>query len=82
MTKHQGPPVSGYLPQSDDRVAIVNRNKEAEERVLRLLDELGESTEVDPRWLAMGRSHIEQGFMAINRAVFRPARVVLPEERG
>jgi hypothetical protein len=34
-------------------------------------------SEVDQRWLAIGRTHIEQGFMAINRSIFRPERVKL-----
>ena len=32
MTDHKGLPVAGYQPQSDDKVQIVNRNKEVEER--------------------------------------------------
>jgi hypothetical protein len=35
---------------------------------------------VDQRWLAIGRTHIEEAFMAINRAVFQPQRVKLPED--
>lgn len=73
-------PIAGYTSQSDNAVTIVNANKQAEERVLRLLDELASTSGVDPRWLAVGRTHIEQGFMATNRAVFRPTRVRLPED--
>ena len=73
-------PIAGYTSQSDDAVATVNRNKQAEERLLRLLDELAATSGVDQRWLAVGRTHIEQGFMAINRAVFRPTRIRLPED--
>lgn len=83
MAEHQGLPVAGYRPQSDDKVALVNRNKEMEERVLRLLDDLAATAApgaVDQRWFAIGRTHIEQGFMAINRAIFQPARVALPAE--
>ena len=32
------------------------------------------------QWLAIGRTHLEQAFMAINRAVFQPGRVALPED--
>lgn len=78
MTTHNGLPVAGYRPQSDNKVALVNINKEAEERVLRILDELKADPTIDQRWLAVGRTHIEQGFMAINRAVFQPGRVKLP----
>lgn len=33
------------------------------------------------RWLAVGRTDIEKGWMAINRSVFRPARVRVPQEQ-
>ncbi len=80
MTDHKGLPVAGYNAQSDDKVALVNRNKRAEECVLRVLDALADIAEVDKRWLAVGRAQIEQGFMAINRAVFKPSRIDLPED--
>lgn len=74
---HAGLPVSGYRPQSADAIATVNTFKQAEEAVLRMLDELQGSVGIDQRWLAIGRTHIEQGFMAANRSVFRPGRVKL-----
>jgi len=80
MTQHQGLPVAGYKSQSEERVALVNRNKEIEERVLRILDELGATDGVDKRWLAIGRTAIENGFMAVNRSIFQPGRVALPAE--
>ncbi len=80
MSTNKGLPVKGYQPQTDARVALVNTNKEAEEAVLRILDKLKAMPEVDQRWLAIGRTHIEQGFMAVNPAVFQPARVMLPAD--
>ncbi len=71
-------PVKGYTDQNVDAVSRVNTNKELEEKVLRRLDDLGLSGDVDGRWLAIGRTHIEQAFMAINRAVFKPQRIKLP----
>lgn len=35
---HQALPVAGYRPQGAHKVSLVNRNKEIEERVLRLFD--------------------------------------------
>jgi len=77
---NNGLPVSGYRPQNNTNVSRVNRNKEIEERVLRILDELKLDPQIDQRWLAIGRTQIEQGFMAVNRAVFQPGRVELPSE--
>lgn len=73
-------PVSGYKPQTEFDVMLVNLNKEREERILRALDDLADMPGLDKRWLAIGRTHIEQGFMAVNRAVFQPGRAALPED--
>lgn len=88
MTTYSGLPVAGYRPQNDARVAIVNQNKELEERVLRQIDRIAgrsptgtlDSSEFDQRWVALAKTQIEQGFMALNRAIFQPARVSLPED--
>ncbi|MEA5159990.1 cyclic nucleotide-binding protein [Cereibacter johrii] len=80
--QHFGLPVPGYRPQSDEAVAAVKGFKEIEERVLRMLDHLAASDlAADGRWLAFGRTQIEQGFMAVNRSIFKPQRAVLPEDR-
>lgn len=75
MTTHAGLPVHGYRPQSDLAVEMVNDSKRAEEQILRMLDALAQSPDIDKRWLALGRTSIEQGFMAVNRSIFKPARV-------
>lgn len=82
MSEHEGLPVAGYKSQPDDAVTEVNRNKEIEERLLRRVEDLGNnrSLEVDGRWLAIAKTQFEQGFMAMNRAIFKPERVQLPED--
>ena len=80
MTDHAPMPVQGYTTQSDARLALVNRNKDIEERVLRILDDLAKVDDVDKRWLAIGRTHIEQAFMCVNRSIFQPQRAKLPED--
>lgn len=79
MTEHTSLPVHGYQPQDSARVDQVNLNKQNEERILRVIDLL-RSTDADPRWLALARTHIEEGFMALNRAIFKPSRISLPED--
>lgn len=78
MSEHQPLPVKGYSAQSSAAVEVVNENKVLEERVLRRIDDL--VGVVDGRWLAIARTHIEEGFMAMNRAVFQPKRIALPED--
>lgn len=77
----KGLPVKGYTDQPDAKINLVNRNKEVEERILRVLDPMYDSSAFDRRWLSIARTHFEQGFMALNRAVFQPQRVALPEDK-
>lgn len=68
-------PVLGYTEQSQTNVDLANENKVLEEQVLQRLDYLSELPEIDKRWLAIGRTSLEQAFMAINRSVFKPQRI-------
>jgi hypothetical protein len=76
----KAPPIAGYQDVSADKAGQVNHNKLMEEEVLRRLDALKAIPGIDGRWLAIGRTHIEEGFMAINRSIFQPGRVQLPSD--
>ncbi len=80
MSTHEGLPVAGYHSQTGFKVDLVNENKRIEERVLRQIDYLASVEGIDPRFLAIGRTQIEMGFMAVNRSVFQPGRIDLPED--
>ena len=80
MAQHEGLPVAGYQPQSDERVQLVNENKVTAERILRAIERDTKNGLLDPRWAAIARTDIEKGFMALNRAVFQPSRAKLPED--
>lgn len=75
---HDGLPVPGYRAQSEENINLVTQFKLAEENILRMMDTLGGTGKADPRWLAVGRTALEQGFMAINRSIFKPGRAKLP----
>lgn len=75
MTELNPLPVAGYTTQSPQKVALVNQNNRLEEQLLRQLDLMAADLELDARWLSIARTHLEQGFMALNRAVFKPTRI-------
>lgn len=75
MEEHKGLPVQGYRAQSESNIQLVNENKVAEEKILRTIDSLMDNPEIDKRWLAIARTNIEQGFMALNRSIFKPERI-------
>ena len=82
--QHPGLPVHGYAPtQSEGNVALVNRIKEAEERFLRLIDELAAAGPAhDQRWVALARTNMQMAATCAARSVFQPQRISLPEDNA
>lgn len=81
MTDHQGLPVAGYVPQSDDKVGRVNAHKELEERCLRAC-EGAKNSGADPRNVALAITGLQEAFMWLNRAVFQPHHATNPKYKA
>ncbi|BCH68029.1 MULTISPECIES: DUF7681 family protein [Rhizobium/Agrobacterium group] len=80
---HAGLPVKGYQEQSDENVDLVNENKELEERVLRQIDRHvrnRDGQDIDQAMVQLARRSVQEAFMWLNRAVFQPKRILLPED--
>jgi hypothetical protein len=75
-------PVAGYTPQHSSDIQTVNEHKVMEERILRRIDDrIAACCRSDElRWLSIAKTHFEQAFMALNRSVFLPERIALPED--
>lgn len=71
--------IAGFTDQSEKNKAYVNENKYAEERILRTLEHL-EGEGYDGRNLAIARTKFQEAFMWMNRAIFQPQRIELPED--
>lgn len=65
--------IKGYRELSAAEIELMNRVKQKANEVGDLLGELRANPEVDPRWLAIGTTQLQQGFMAVTRAVAKPA---------
>lgn len=64
--------ISGYRDLSQDEIDAMNAVKDAERAFADLWQRLGQLDGVDRRWLAVARTHIEEGCSAAVRAVARP----------
>jgi len=73
-------PVAGYTAQTEEDVALVNRNKALEEMVLRQIDAMTNNPHYDGRMISLARTKLQESFMWLNRSVFKPGRVLLPGE--
>lgn len=77
---HKPLPVPGYTVQSDPAIKRVGDNKLAEERILRMIESYERDGDTDRRWLALAKTNLEVAMMCLNRAIFKPQRIKLPED--
>ncbi len=70
----KAPPVTGYNDQSQEALDTVNRSKQFEIDLAEFVKYVkgNDHLETDGRWANIARTHFEQGFMALNRAIFKP----------
>ena len=70
--------ITGYRELSVEELALINEIKAEGERVGALVARLqAHSTTAGDaqsgRWVSIGRTHLQEGFMALTRAVARPS---------
>lgn len=67
--------ITGYRKHTQQQVDAVNSTKAFEndlgDWLAQLSADLGPE-QLDGRWISIARTHFQQGFMALNRAVFQP----------
>jgi len=77
--------ITGYRELTDAEVALMNEAKELAERCGAFIKKLGKAsyptncgdgshiyTCADQRWVNIGQTHLQQGFMALTRSVAKP----------
>lgn len=72
--KDQHKLIKGYRDLTQAEIDLMNRIKQAEAEVIApLVNELkGMGGGADQRWVAIGRTHMQEGFSALVRAVAQP----------
>lgn len=77
------PPITGYRKLSDGEIALMNEGKALAETVgafvakLRAMPPAGHGMEmqsdlIDGRWLSVGATDLQKGFMSVLRSIARP----------
>ena len=67
--------IKGYRELNEVEIALMNKIKEKGVELQSLIDDLGNSegpTKADPRWLAIGKTHLQEGLMSLTRAIAKP----------
>ena len=66
------PPITGYRTLTEAEIAAMNEGKAIAVQVGEWIDRLMAAPETDKRWVAIGKTHLQQGFMAALRGVAQP----------
>lgn len=70
--KDQHKHIKGYRDLSPEEIALMNEIKAEGEKVGALIEKLQATPGVDQRWVAIAKTHLQQGFMAAVRSVAQP----------
>lgn len=72
--KDQHTMITGYQDLDQRQIDMINEIKGLEEQVGKLYQKLVSKGQwpLDPRWLSIGRTDLQKGFMALVRAVASP----------
>jgi len=66
------PKITGYRQLNEEEVALMNIIKSSANVIGELVDDLILNSGGEKRWLSIGQTHLQQGFMALIRAIAKP----------
>jgi len=64
--------IKGYRDLTADEIAMMNDAKELAEQVGTFIEHLGNFPELDHRWVNIGKTDLQKGFMAVIRGIAQP----------
>jgi len=64
--------IKGYRELDEQDIALMNEIKEKGAELGLLVEKLSESAYTDKRWIAIGKTDLQTGLMALTRSVAKP----------
>lgn len=64
--------ITGYRTLSQEEIDLINGGKEIGRHIEEYVKYLEQRTDIDKRWLAIGKTSLQQGMMAITRSIANP----------
>lgn len=65
-------PIKGYRELTEEEIDLINKLKGIGENLGLVVDHLQANPTLDQRWVSIGKTHLQQGLMALTRAVAQP----------
>ena len=64
--------IKGYRDLDQSEIDAMNRIKEKGQELGDLIEKIAVDTAADGRWVAIAKTHFQQGLMALTRSVAKP----------
>lgn len=64
--------IKGYKELSQEEINLMNEVKELGPKLDEMVNKLFQCEGVDHRWTNIGKTHLQQGLMALTRSIARP----------
>ena len=73
MVENQHRKITGYRDLTEAEIALMNEGKALAEQCQAYIEKIDTfMDEPDRRWLSIGRTHLQEGFMAVIRSIAKP----------
>ena len=72
MVENQHRRISGYRDLTEEEITTMNTIKRFGESLGEMVLVLRQRADYDQRWVSIGATHLQEGLMALTRAVARP----------
>ena len=70
--ENQHKKIKGYRDLSQEEIDLMNEAKELAEQVGQLTEKLLECDKTDKRWVNIGKTDLQKGFMSLIRGIAQP----------
>lgn len=70
--ENQHQKIKGYRDFNQSELDLINEAKELAVQVGEFVSKLQNDTNIDQRWLSIGKTQLQQGFMATIRSIAQP----------
>jgi len=72
MVDNQHKKITGYRDLTEEEIAAMNLVKEQGKVLGTMIEEMRQNPQLDQRWVSIGETHLQQGLMALTRAIAKP----------
>lgn len=72
MVDNQHKKITGYRDLTQEEIDLMNRVKVLANGCRNILEEIQADADPDMRWLAIGKTDLQKGFMAVTRSIAKP----------